>query len=132
MAQFIEALVIQADRLREIGQQMQEEVKVLKFDFNMNLEQRNFYSNQIEYYSAVLRRLAENSARYQRRGAQLEEAFDREQCASDELLRIYESIGDKQQEIDKDLAKEKEICSQVDQIDSYKKKIDISVQILSI
>ena len=111
---------------------MQEEVKVLKFDFNMNLEQRNFYSNQIEYYSAVLRRLAENSARYQRRGAQLEEAFDREQCASDELLRIYESIGDKQQEIDKDLAKEKEICSQVDQIDSYKKKIDISVQILSI
>ena len=132
MAQFIEALVIQADRLREIGQQMQEEVKVLKFDFNMNLEQRNFYSNQIEYYSAVLRRLAENSARFQRRGAQLEEAFDREQCASDELLRIYESIGDKQQEIDKDLAKEKEICSQVDQIDSYKKKIDISVQILSI
>ena len=132
MAQFIEALVIQADRLREIGQQMQEEVKVLKFDFNMNLEQHNFYSNQIEYYSAVLRRLAENSARFQRRGAQLEEAFDREQCASDELLRIYESIGDKQQEIDKDLAKEKEICSQVDQIDSYKKKIDISVQILSI
>ena len=132
MAQFREALVIQADRLREIGQQMQEEVKVLKFDFNMNLEQHNFYSNQIKYYSAVLRRLAENSARYQRRGAQLEEAFDREQCASDELLRIYESIGDKQQEIDKDLAKEKEICSQVDQIDSYKKKIDISVQILSI
>ena len=132
MAQFREALVIQADRLREIGQQMQEEVKVLKFNVNMNLEQRNFYSIQIEYYSTVLRRLAENSARYQRRGAQLEEAFDREQCASDELLRIYESIGDKQQEIDKDLAKEKEICSQVDQIDSYKKKIDISVQILSI
>ena len=100
MAQFIEALVIQADRLREIGQQMQEEVKVLKFNFNMNLEQRNFYSIQIEYYSTVLRRLAENSARYQWRGAQLEEACDREQCASDELLRIYKSIGDKQQEID--------------------------------
>ena len=100
MAQSREALVNQADRLRITGQQLQEEVNVLKFDFNIILVQRNFYSDQIEYYGAVLRRLDENSARYQWRGAQLEEACDREQCASDELLRIYESIGDKQQEID--------------------------------
>ena len=65
MAQSREALVNQADRLRITGQQLQEEVNVLKFDFNIILVQRNFYSDQIEYYGAVLRRLDENSARYQ-------------------------------------------------------------------
>ena len=119
MALSRETLVSEADRLREIGQQLQEEVNILKFDFNRILEQRNFYSNQIEYYGTVLRRLDENSARYEQRGAQLKEAWDSEQRASDELLRIYESIGDKQQKIDETLAKEKEIRSQVDQIDRY-------------
>ena len=109
----------QAEQLRYSAQQLQEEVNGLKYDFNILMEQRAFYSNQIEYYGCVLRRLDENSARYQWRGAQLEEACDRDQRASDELLRIYETIGAKQQEIDETLAKEKEIRSQVDQMNSY-------------
>ena len=119
MAQSRGALLRRADRLVEIGQQLQEEVNILKFDFGMMQEQRNYYSDQIEYYGMVLRGLDENSPRYHRRGAQLVEAYDREQRASDELMRIYWSIGAKQQEIDETLVREKEIRNQVDQIDSY-------------
>ena len=119
MAQSRRALILQADRLCELGQQLQEDVNILKFDFGMIQEQRNFYSNQIEYYGIVLRRLDENSPMYQRRGAQLVEAYDLEQRTSDELMRIYWSIGAKQQEIDEALAREKEIRDQVDQMDSY-------------
>ena len=85
----------------------------------MILEQSNYYSNQTEYFGSVVRRLNENSTRYHRRGAQLVEAYEQEQRATDELMRIYWAIGAKQQEMENTLAREKEIRNQVDQTDSY-------------
>ena len=119
MAQSRGALLRQADRLGERGQQLQEELIILKHEFELILEQRNYYSNQAEYFGSAVRRLDENSTRYHRRGAQLVEAFELEQCASDKLMRIYWAIGAKQQEMDNILAQEKEIRNQVDQTDSY-------------
>ena len=119
MAQSRGALIRRADRLWESGQQLQGELNILKHEFEMILEKRNFYSNQIEYYGSVVRRLDENSPRYHRRGAQLVEAYELEQCASDELMSIYWAIGAKQQEMDNTLAMEVEIRNQVDQMNSY-------------
>ena len=119
MAQSRGALLRQADRLGERGQQLQEELIILKHEFELILEQRNYYSNQAEYFGSAVRRLDENSTRYHRRGAQLVKAFELEQRASDELMRIYWAIGAKQQEMNNILAQEKEIRNQVDQTDSY-------------
>ena len=119
MAQSKGALIWRADRLCERGQQLQEELNILKHEFEMILEQRNYYSNQIEYFGSVVRRLDENSTRYHWRGAQLIEAYKLEQRASDELMRIYWAIGAKQQEMENTLAREKEIRNQVDQMDCY-------------
>ena len=119
MAQSRGALIWRADRLCERGQQLQEELNILKHEFEMILEQRNYYSNQIEYFGSVVRRWDENSTRYHRRGAQLVEAYELEQRASDELMCIYWAIGAKQQEMENTLAREKEIHNQVDQTDSY-------------
>ena len=79
----------------------------------------NYYSNQTEYFGSVVRRLDKNSTRYHRRGAQLVEAYEQEQRATDELMRIYWAIGAKQQEMEITLARERELRSQADQIDSY-------------
>ena len=65
----------------------------MKHEFEMILEQRNYYSNQTEYFGSVVRRLDENSTRYHRRGTQLVEAYEQEQRATDELLRIYGLSG---------------------------------------
>ena len=119
MAQSRGALIWRADRLCERGQQLQEEFNILKHEFEMILEQRNYYSNQIEYFGSVVRRLDENSTRYHRRGAQLVEAYELEQRASDELMRIYWAIGAKQQEMEITLTRERELRSQADQTDSY-------------
>ena len=119
MSQFRGALIRRADQLYESGQQLQSELNILKHDFEMILERRNFYSNQIEFYGSVVRRLDENSSRYHRRGSQLVEAYKLEQCASDELMCIYWAIGAKQQMMENTMAREKEIRNQVDQIDSY-------------
>ena len=121
MAQSKGALIWRADRLCERGQQLQDELNILKHEFEMILEQRNYYSNQIEYFGSVVRRLDENTTRYHRRGAQLVEAYKLEQRASDELMRIYWAIGAKQQEMDNTLAREKGIRNQVEQMDSYQK-----------
>ena len=119
MSQSRGALIRRADRLCESGQQLQSELNILKHEFEMILEQGNFYFNQIEFYGSVVRRLDENSPRYHQRGAQLVEAYELEQRASDELMRIYWAIGAKQQEMENTLAREKEIRNQVDQMDSY-------------
>ena len=119
MAQSRGVMIRQADRLREKGQQLQEELNILKHDFEMISEQRNYYSNQTEYFGSVVRGLDENSTRYLRRGAQLVEAYEQEQRATDELMRIYWAIGAKQQEMEITLARERELRSQADQIDSY-------------
>ena len=118
MAQSRGALIRQADRC-EKGQQLQEDLNILKHEFEMILEQRNYYSNQTEYFGSVVRRLDENSTRYHRRGAQLVEAYELEQRATDELMRIYWAIGAKQQEMENTLTREREIRNQVDQTDSY-------------
>ena len=119
MAQSRGALSRQADRLCERGQQLQEGLNILKHEFEMILEQRNYYSNQTEYFGSVVRRLDENSTRYHRRGAQLVEAYEQKQRATDELMNIYWAIGAKQQEMENALAREKEIGNQADQTDSY-------------
>ena len=119
MSQSRGALIRQADHLCESGQQLQSELNILKHEFEMILEQRNFYSNQIEFYGSVVSRLDENSLRYHRRDAQLVEAYELEQRASDELMCIYWAIGAKQQEMENTLAREKEIRNQVDQMDHY-------------
>ena len=119
MAQSRGTLILQADRLGEKGQQLQEELNILKHEFEMILEQRNYYSNQTEYFGSVVRRLDENSTRYHRRGAQLVEAYEQEQRATDELMRIYWAIGAKQQEMEITLTREREFWNQVDQTDDY-------------
>ena len=119
MAQSRGALIRQADRLCEKGQQLQEELNILKHESEMMLEQRYYYSNQTEYFGSVVRGLDENYTRYHRRGAQLVEAYEQEQRATDELMRIYWAIGAKQQEKEITLTREREIRSQVDQTDSY-------------
>ena len=119
MAQSRGALIRLANGLGEKGQQLQDELNILKHEFEMLLEQRNYYSNQTEYFGLVVRRLDENSTRYHRRGAQLVEAYELEQRATEELMRIYWAIGAKQQEMEITLARERELRSQADQIDSY-------------
>ena len=54
MAQSRGALIWQADRRCERGQQLQEELNILKHEFEMILEQRNYYSNQTEYFGSVV------------------------------------------------------------------------------
>ena len=93
MAQSRGALSRQADRLCERGQQLQEGLNILKHEFEMILEQRNYYSNQTEYFGSVVRRLDENSTRYHRRGAQLVEAYEQKQRATDELMRNAHLLG---------------------------------------
>ena len=85
----------------------------------MILEQHNYYSNQTEYFGSVVRGLDENSISYHRRGAQLVEAYEQEQRATDKLMRIYWAIGAKQQEMEITLTRERELRSQADQTDSY-------------
>ena len=118
MAQSRGALIRQANGLGEKCQQLQYELNVLKHDFNMHLETRNYYSNQTEYFGSVVRRLDEGSTRYHRRGAQLVEAYEQEQRATEELMRVYWAIGAKQQELERNLARERDLRSQADQMDS--------------
>ena len=47
------------------------------------------------------------------------EAYEQEQRATDELMRIYWAIGTKQQEMEITLTREREIRNQVDQTDSF-------------
>ena len=108
-----------ANGLRDKGQQQQDELNIPKHEFEMLLEQRNYYANQAEYFGSVVRRLDEYSTRYHRRGAQLVEAYELEQRATEELMRIYRAIGAKQQEMEITLAREREFRSQADQIYSY-------------
>ena len=118
MAQSRGAVIRQANRLGEKGQQLQEELNILKHDYNMHLETRDYYVNQIEYFGSVVRRLDEGSTRYHRRGAQLVEAYEQEQRATEELMRVYWAIGSKQQELESNLARERDLRSQADQMDS--------------
>ena len=118
MAQSRGAVIRQANRLGEKGQQLQEELNILKHDYNMHLETRDYYVNQIEYFGSVVRRLDEGSTRYHRRGAQLVEAYEQEQRATEELMRVYWAIGAKQQELESNLARERDLRSQADQMDS--------------
>ena len=118
MAQSRGAVIRQANRLGERGQQLQEELNILKHDFNIHLETRDYYVNQIEYFGSVVRRLDEGSTRYHRRGAQLVEAYEQEQRATEELMRVYWAIGAKQQELERNLARERDLRSQADQMDS--------------
>ena len=118
MAQSRGAVIRQANRLGEKGQQLQEELNILKHDYNMLLETRDYYVNQIEYFGSVVRRLDEGSTRYHRRGAQLVEAYEQEQRATEELMRVYWAIGAKQQELESNLARERDLRSQADQMDS--------------
>ena len=118
MAQSRGAVIRQANRLGEKGQQLQEELNILKHDYNMLLETRDYYVNQIEYFGSVVRRLDEGSTRYHRRGAQLVEAYEQEQRATEELMRVYWAIGAKQQELESTLARERDLRSQADQMDS--------------
>ena len=118
MAQSRGAVIRQANRLGERGQQLQEELNILKHDYNMHLETRDYYVNQIEYFGSVVRRLDEGSTRYHRRGAQLVEAYEQEQRATEELMRVYWAIGAKQQELERNLARERDLRSQADQMDS--------------
>ena len=77
MAQSRGALNRQADRLGEKGQQLQEELNILKHEFEMILEQHNYYSNQTEYFGSVVRRcttcggIQAGTARYRRTDAHL-------------------------------------------------------------
>ena len=119
MAQSRGALIRQANGLGEKCPQLQNELIGLKHEFEMLLEQRNYYSNQTEYLGSVVRRMDESSTRYHRRGAQLVEAYELEQRATEELMRIYWAIGAKQQEMEITLARERELRSQAGQIDSY-------------
>ena len=114
MAQSRGALIRQADRLGEKGKQLQEELNILKHEFEMILEQCNYWSNQTEYYGSVVRRLDESSTRYHRRGAQLVEAYEQEQRATDQLMRIYWAIGARQQEMEIILTRERNIRNQAD------------------
>ena len=84
----------------------------------MLLETRDYYANQTEYFGSVVRRLDEGSTRYNRRGAQLVEAYEQEQRATEELMRVYWAIGAKQQELERNLARERDLRSQADQMDS--------------
>ena len=118
MAQSRGAVIRQANRLGEKGQQLQEELNILKHDYNMLLETRDYYANQTEYFGSVVRRLDEGSTRYNRRGAQLVEAYEQEQRATEELMRVYWAIGSKQQELERNLARERDLRSQADQMDS--------------
>ena len=118
MAQARGAVIRQANRLGEKGQQLQEEINILKHDYNMHLETRDYYVNQIEYFGSVVRRLDEGSTRYHRRGAQLVEAYEQEQRATEELMRVYWAIGAKQLELERNLARERDLRSQADQMDS--------------
>ena len=118
MAQSRGAVIRQANRLGEKGQQLQEELNILKHDYNMHLETRDYYVNQTEYFGSVVRRLDEGSTRYHRRGAQLVEAYEQEQRATEELMRVYWAIGAKQQELERNLARERDLRSQADQMDS--------------
>ena len=118
MAQSRGAVIRQANRLGEKGQQLQEELNILKHDYNMHLETRDYYANQTEYFGSVVRRLDEGSTRYHRRGAQLVEAYEQEQRATEELMRVYWAIGAKQQELERNLARERDLRSQADQMDS--------------
>ena len=118
MAQSRGAVIRQANRLGEKGQQLQEELNILKHDYNMHLETRDYYVNQMEYFGSVVRRLDEGSTRYHRRGAQLVEAYEQEQRATEELMRVYWAIGAKQQELERNLARERDLRSQADQMDS--------------
>ena len=118
MAQSRRAVIRQANRLGEKGQQLQEELNILKHDYNMHLETRDYYANQTEYFGSVVRRLDEGSTRYHRRGAQLVEAYEQEQRATEELMRVYWAIGAKQQELERNLARERDLRSQADQMDS--------------
>ena len=118
MAQSRGAVIRLANRLGEKGQQLQEELNILKHDYNMHLETRDYYVNQIEYFGSVVRRLDEGSTRYHRRGSQLVEAYEQEQRATEELMRVYWAIGAKQQELESILARERDLLSQADQMDS--------------
>ena len=118
MAQHRGALIRQANALSEKGQHLQDELNILKHDFNMHLETRNYYSDQTEYFGSVVRRLDEGSTRYHRRGARLVEAYEQEQRATEELMRVYWAIGAKQQELERNLARERDLRSQADQMDS--------------
>ena len=118
MAQSRGALIRQANGLGEKGQQLQDELNILKHDFNMLLETRDYYLNQTEYFGSVVRRSNEGSTRYHRRGAQLVEAYEQEQRATEELMRVYWAIGAKQQELERNLARERDLRSQADQMDS--------------
>ena len=118
MAQSRGAVIRQANRLGEKGQQLQEELNILKHDYNMHLETRDYYAKQTEYFGSVVRRLDEGSTRYHRRGAQLVEAYEQEQRATEELMRVYWAIGAKQQELERIFARERDLRSQADQMDS--------------
>ena len=46
------------------------------------------------------------------------EAYEQEQRATEELMRVYWAIGAKQQELERNLARERDLRSQAVQMDS--------------
>ena len=117
MADNIQTLMQQADRLGLAAQMLNEKLTELRANFNIMFEQRRAVYLQIEHYSTVLNRTNEDSALYQTRYTQMCDVLDKEKQLSDDLLTTYEDIEDKEQEIREIQAEEAELRGRISQME---------------
>ena len=116
MADNIQTLMQQADRLGLAAQMLTERLTELRANFNIMFEQRRAVYLQIEHYSTVLDRTNEDSALYQTRYTQMCDVLDKEKQLSDDLLTTYEDIEEKEQEIREIQAEEAELRRRISQM----------------
>ena len=117
MADNIQTLTQQADRLGIVAQILNEKLTELRSNFTIMFEQRRAIYLQIEHYSGVLNRTNEDSAMYQTRYTQMCEVLDKEKQLSDDLLTTYEDIEEKEQEVKEIQAEEAEIRRRISQLE---------------
>ena len=116
MADNIQTLMQQADRLALAAQMLNERLAGLRANFNIMFEQRRAVYLQIDHYISVLNRTNEDSALYQTRHTQFCDVLAREKQLSDDLLTIYEDIEEKEQEIKEIQAEEAELRRRISQM----------------
>ena len=117
MAENMQSLMQQADRLGLAAQMLNEKVTELRANFNIMFEQRRAVYLQMEHYGAVLNRLNEDSALYQTRYIQMCHVIEKEKQLSDDLLSTYEDIEEKEQEIREIQAEEAELRGRISQME---------------
>ena len=116
MADNIQTLMQQADRLGLAAQMLNERLTELRANFNIMFEQRRAVYLQIEHYISVLDRTNEDSALYQTRYTQFCDVLAKENQLSDDLLTTYEDIEGKEQEIKEIQAEEAELRRRISQM----------------